>query len=242
MEDKAAYPYITEFKKEPYKSYVLIQNRKIRTFYLKEYDKIKELYQNFQKTLIQEPDLNLEYLYWFLLGRKFLKEPQEDQKEEFYNFIKKCEVDILEKDQIGFKLSPNSEKIPDVWSTYYAISCLNLLGLLKERLISEKGEPEFLRKIKNFVFEHKKQDKFFHCLDKDCIIRKKPISSTTLYFVLEMFIMLGIDVRAYKEQFRNYLSDRHKNPSIVFKLLSMKYLDLESDAKDKELLFGLLMH
>ena len=69
MEDKAAYPYITEFKKEPYKSYLLIQNRKIRSFYLKEYDKIKELYQNFQKILIQEKDLNLEYLYWFLLGR-----------------------------------------------------------------------------------------------------------------------------------------------------------------------------
>ena len=52
-----------------------------------------------------------------------------------------------------------------------------------------------------------------------------------------MFIMLGIDVRVYKEQFRNYLSDRHKNSPIVFKLLSMKYLDLEYDAKDKEIQF-----
>ena len=237
MEDNAAYPYITEFKKEPYKSYLLIQNRKIRSFYLKEYDKIKELYQNYQKILIQEKDLNLEYLYWFLLGRKFLKEPQDDQKEVFYNFIKKCEVEILEKDQIGFKISPYSEKLPDIWSTYYAISCLTLLGLLKERLISEKGESDFLRKIKNFVFEHKKQDKFLHCLEKECNIRKKPLSSKTLYFVLEMFIMLGIDVRFYKEQFRNYLSDRHKNPSIIFKLLCMKYLDLESDAKEKEFQF-----
>ncbi|MHA1669032.1 MAG: prenyltransferase/squalene oxidase repeat-containing protein [Promethearchaeota archaeon] len=237
MEDKAAYPYITEFKKEPYKSYVLIQNRKIRSFYLKEYDKIKELYHNFQKIPIQGSDLNLEYLYWFLLGRKFLKEPQDDQKDEFYYFIQKCEVEVLEKDQIGFKMSPSSEKLPDIWSTYYAISCLNLLGFLNERLISEKREPDFLRKIKNFVFEHKKQDKFFHCLEKDCLIRKKPFSSMTLYFVLEIFIMLGIDVRVYKEQFRNYLSDRHKNPSIVFKLLSMKYLDLESDIKDKEIQF-----
>ena len=235
MEDKAAYPYITEFKKEPYKSYVLIHDKKIRSFYLKEYDKIIALYHNFQKIPIQEHDLNLEYLYWFLLGRKFLKERQIDQKEEFYNFIKKCEVDILEKDQIGFKMAPNSERLPDVWSTYYAISCLNLLGYLKERLISEKGESDFLRKIKNFVFEHKKQDKFFHCLEKECQIRKKPLSSMTLYFVFEMFIMLGIDVRVYKEQFRNYLSDRHKNSSIVFKLLNMKYLDLESDAKDKEI-------
>ncbi len=237
MEDKAAYPYITEFKKEPYKSYVLIQNRKIRSFYLKEYDKIKELYRNFQKLLIQEQDLNLEYLYWFLLGRKFLKEPQDDQKEEFYNFIKKCEFEILEKDQIGFKAKPSSEMLPDVWSTYYAISCLNLLGLLKEKLISETGESDFLRKIKNFVFDHKKQDKFYHCLEKECSIRKMPLSAKTLYFVLEMFIMLGIDVRVYKEQFRNYLSDRHKNSSIVFKLLDMKYLDLESDIKDKEIQF-----
>ena len=234
MEDKTAYPYITEFKKEPYKSYALIQNRKIRSFYLKEYDKIKEL---FQKIPIQEPDLNLEYLYWFLLGRKFLKERQDDQKEEFYNFIKKCEVEILEKDQIGFKMTPSSEKLPDLWSTYYAISCLNLLGFLSERLISEKGEPDFLRKIKNFVFEHKKQDKFFHCLEKECKVRKQPLSSLTLYLVLEMFIMLGIDVRVYKEQFRNNLSDRHKNSPIVFKLLSMKYLDLEYDAKDKEIQF-----
>ncbi|MHA1496491.1 MAG: hypothetical protein ACTSRT_02830, partial [Promethearchaeota archaeon] len=37
--------------------------------------------------------------------------------------------------------------------------------------------------------------------------------------------------------FRNYLSDRHKNSPIVFKLLSMKYLDLEYDAKDKEIQF-----
>jgi len=237
MVDKTAYPYITEFKKEPYKSYALIQERKIKSFYIKEYDKIKELYHNFQKIPIPEQDLNLEYLYWFLLGRKFLKELQLDQKEDFYNFIIRCEVDILEKDQIGFKMIPNSEKLPDIWSTYYAISCLNLLGYLKERLISEKGESDFLRKIKNFVFEHKKQDKFYHCLEKDCQIRKKPLSSMTLYFVLEMFIMLGIDVRYYKEQFRNYLSERHKNFSIVFKLLTMKYLDLESDVKDKELQF-----
>ena len=35
VEEKFAYPYITEFKKEPYKSFSVIPSKNIKSFYLK---------------------------------------------------------------------------------------------------------------------------------------------------------------------------------------------------------------
>ncbi|MFX1360461.1 MAG: hypothetical protein ACFFDL_03890 [Promethearchaeota archaeon] len=234
VEKKTAYPYITEFKREPFESFVLVDRKKIGSFHLSYYDKIINLYQSKVKTLVKEPSLDLEYLYWFLLLGKYLKEDLTPQKHVFYDFIKSCEVDILEKDQIGFKLNPQSKAVPDIWSLYYALSSLYILGLLEEYLLS-KGSNDLVRKVKNFIYEHKKGEIFLHCLDKQCEIHKKPFSSKTFYYVLEILTLIGSDVRLFKEQFRAYLNSRKKIPSMLFKYLSLKYLNLDLEVKDKEL-------
>jgi hypothetical protein len=234
VEKKTAYPYITEFKREPFESFVLLDRKKVGSFHLSYYNKIINLYQLKVKTLIKEPSLDLEYLYWFLLLGKYLKEDFTAQKHDFYDFIGGCEVDILEKDQIGFKLNPQSKAVPDIWSLYYALSSLHILGLLEEYLIS-KGSNDLVRKVKNFIYEHKKGEIFLHCLDKQCEIHKKPFSSKTFYYILEILTLIGSDVRLFKEQFRTYLNSRKKNPSMLFKYLSLKYLNLDLEVKDKEL-------
>jgi len=234
VEKKTAYPYITEFKREPFESFVLLDRKRIGSFHLSYYNKIINLYQSKAKTLFKEPGLDLEYLYWFLLLGKYLKEDLTAQKHDFYDFIEACGVNILEKDQIGFKLNPQSKAVPDIWSLYYALSSLHILGLLEEYLIS-KGSNDLVRKVKNFIYEHKKGEIFLHCLDKQCEIHKKPFSSKTFYYILEILTLIGSDVRLFKEQFRTYLNSRKKNPSMLFKYLSLKYLNLDLEVKDKEL-------
>ncbi|MFX1493411.1 MAG: hypothetical protein ACFFBZ_03950 [Promethearchaeota archaeon] len=236
VEKKTAYPYITEFKREPFESFVLLDRKRIGSFHLSYYNKIINLYQSKVKTLFKEPGLDLENLYWFLLLGKYLKEDLTPQKHEFYYFIEACEVDILEKDQIGFKLKPQSKAVPDIWSLYYALSSLHILGLLEEYLLS-KGSNDLVRKVKNFIYEHKKGEIFLHCLDKQCEIHNKPFSSKTFYYILEILTLLGSDVRLFKEQFRAYLISRKKIPSMLFKCLSLKYLNMDLEVKEKELQF-----
>ena len=234
VDDKSAYPYITKFKKEPFKSFINVKRKEIKSFYYKNYDKLIEFYQYFNKKLLNVPQLNLETLYWFLLLRKYLKEDKKVIRKEIFKFIKKCEVHKSEK--LGFKFSPHSDKIPDIYSTYLALSCLKNLGLLKEYFITEK-KTQIKGEIKNFVLTHKKGNIFLHCQDKDCDICRNFHPARILYYILEIFSLLGIDVRNNRDQFRSYLSERKKDFSLVFRLLCLKYLDLDSEVKDKELQF-----
>ncbi len=236
MENKTAYPYITEFKKEPFRSFVFVKRGEIGSFYISSYEKVLDLYQTYNKSLLNESNLLLENIYWFLLLRKYLKQKENEYIEEILEFIKSCEVEIIEKDQLGFKSSPNSTKKPDVWSSYFALASLKLLGVLKEYL-SYKGQDENIRKIKNFIYDHKRSNGFLHCLDKECEEDNKTPNAKTLYFVIESLILLGVDVRLFKEQFRQYINDRKKDTSIIFKLLSLKFFDLDLDVKDKEIQF-----
>ncbi|MBA7579977.1 hypothetical protein ES708_21862 [subsurface metagenome] len=223
MENKTAYPYITKFKKEPFRSFVFVKRSEIGSFYLSDYEKVLELYQTYNKSLLNEPNLHLENIYWFLLLRKYLKQKENDYREDYLEFIKSCEVEIIEKDQLGFKTSPNSTKKPDVWSSYFALASLKLLGVLKEYL-SSKGQNENIRKIKNFIYDHKRNNGFLHCLDKECAEDNKTPNAKTLYFVIESLLFLGVDVRLFKEQFSQYINDRKKDNSIIFKFLCLKFL------------------
>ncbi len=234
MEEKSAYPYITTFKKEPFKSFIRVKKTEINNFYCSEYDKLAKFFQHYNENLLTDPYLNLETIFWFLLLRKYLKEEKAIKKDEIYNFIRKCEIQHY--DQIGFKPSPHSEKPPDIFSTYFALSCLKNLGLLKQYLLSE-GHDEIRGEIKNFVFSHKKGNHFLHCQDKDCNIDKDIPSAQTLYHVLEIFALLDIDVRINRDQFRHYLGDKKRSPSLIFRFLCLKYLDVESEVKDKEIQF-----
>ncbi len=234
MDDKSAYPYITQFKKEPFKSFITIKRKEIKSFYCKNYDKLSEYYQHFNRNLLKTPQLNLETIFWFLLLRKYLKEDKIANREELFKFIKNCEV--RQHENAGFKLSPYSDVIPDIYSTYLALSCLKILGFLKEYLLSEK-QTNIKGEIKNFVLAHKKGNNFLHCLNKDCEICKNCHPAKILYYVLEIFSLLGVDVRNNRDQFRSYLSDRKRDPSLVFRLLCLKYLDLDHEVKDKELQF-----
>ena len=160
VENKTAYPYITEFKKEPFKSYLLKNRKDIGNIYLSNYEKVLDLYNNYNEGLLDENSLNLENIYWFLLLRKYLKQKVDVFRDEFFNFIKSCEVEIIEKDQQGFKSTPHSSKKPDIWSLYYALASLELLGILNDYL-SSKGEDVIVRQTKNFIYAHKRNNGFF---------------------------------------------------------------------------------
>ncbi|MFX1402478.1 MAG: hypothetical protein ACFE8V_14670 [Promethearchaeota archaeon] len=235
-EKKTAYPYITEFKKELFESFVLIDRKKIGSFHLGYYNRIIKLYHTRAEAIRKESNLDLEHLYWFLLLGKYLKEDFGNQIQFFYDFVKSCELDIIEKDQIGFKKNPTSSALPDIWSTYYALACIKLLGLLDDYFLV-KGRIDTIRKIKNFLYDHKKGEIFLHCLDKACEIHKQPFTAETVFYILEILTIIGNDVRLFKEQFRSYLSNRKKIPSMLFKYLAIKYLDLELDVKDKEIYY-----
>ena len=234
VENKTAYPYITEFKKEPFRSFVLTKRKDIGNFYLSSYERVLELYQLYNENLLKEPTLNLENIYWFLLLRKYIKQKVDVFREDFLNFIKICEVEIIEKDQLGFKSSPHSSKIPDIWSLYYALASLELLGILNEYL-SSKGQDVIIRQIKNFIYAHKRNNGFLHCFDKSCEECNNGPVAKTFYYVVESLQLLDIDVRVFKEQFRSYLKERKKDSSELFKLLSLKFFDLDSDVRDKEI-------
>ncbi len=234
VEEKSAYPYITTFKKEPFKSFIRVKRKEIGNFYYSEHNRIVEFYQYYNQNLLKDPNLNLESVFWFLLLRKYLKQEKRFNKDEIFNYIKKCE--IQQYGQLGFKLSPHSEKVPDIHSTYLALSCLKNLGLLKQYLFSK--EPDQIKgEIKNFVLSLKKGNKFLHCQDKECNIDKNISSAQMLYYVLEIFSLLDIDVRVNRDQFGLYLGDKKRTPSLIFRFLCLKYLDLDLEVKEKEIQF-----
>ncbi|TFG27639.1 MAG: hypothetical protein EU532_07020 [Promethearchaeota archaeon] len=230
IEGKTAYPYITEFKKEPFRSFLLLERRDIGKFYLSNYNAVINFYQYFNEKLLKISDLNLENIYWFLLLRKYLGEDNEDNRDHLYTFIEKCAVHFDEK--LGFKFSPHSQKDPDVWSTYFALANLKLLGLLKEFLWAE-GTDQNIKNIINFLLSHKKGDSFLHCLNEHCEIDKKTTSGRTLYFVLESFTLLGMNILTSRDKFIPYIGSIKKDSALVFKLLCLKYLDLEYEVDEK---------
>ncbi len=234
VEGKSLYPYVTIFKKEPFKSFFSVKRREIGRFYISNYDEVIKYYQFFKKKILNERIFNIENVYYFLLLRKYLKEDKKENKKELYDYIKKC-IFTKGNDKLGFKFSPYSDqKEPDIWSTYFALASMKLLGVLKEFLAS-KGQKHVAREIKNFVLPHNKGDRFLHCFDENCEICKKTSSARTLYFALEILRLLGIDTRLSKDSFRSHLTDKKRDPSLVFKLLCFKLLDLDSNVNDKAL-------
>ncbi|MBD3255882.1 MAG: hypothetical protein GF383_12370, partial [Candidatus Lokiarchaeota archaeon] len=233
IEDKSAYPYITVFKKEPFRSFVFKRNSEIGRFYISRYNQVIEYYNHFNKKLLSNPSLNLENVFWFVLLKKYLKENLEEEgKKEIYDFVLKCESYV--GDKLGFIFSPYDNKNqPDIWSTFFALSILKLIGQLNnfKRI---RGSETTNQLIRNFVFAHKKGKKFFHCLQKDCEICKKTSKERTLYFVFEILTILNVDLRLL-ENIRNYVGDLKKDPSLIFKLLCLKFLDSQLEVDEKVL-------
>ncbi|MFX0041929.1 MAG: hypothetical protein ACFE8L_03355, partial [Candidatus Hodarchaeota archaeon] len=157
IEQKTAYPYITEFKKEPFKSFLLKKRREIGIYYLSDYDKVVEFYQSFNETLLTDKSINIKMIYWFLLLRKYLKEDKYEFRDKIFDYIKKCE--IHKNNQLGFKFKPDSHNIPDIWSTYYAVSSLKLLGLLDE-YFAISDQDQVREELKNFILTHRKGNGF----------------------------------------------------------------------------------
>lgn len=238
IEGKTAYPYITDFKKEPFRSFVVLQRREIGKFYLSSYNAIINICKTFNENLFSIANLNLEHLFWFLLLKKYLGENAQRNSNEIYDFIKQCEV--RDNDKLGFKLLPNSNQLPDVWSTFFAIATLKLLGRLEEYLLSRSTDNNAIFII-NFIMSHKKGNSFIHCLNEDCEIDDKTSRARTLYFVLEIFNLLGIDVRTRREKIISKISDKKRDPELIYKLLALKFLDLETEVSEKSIEY-LLQH
>ncbi len=234
-ENLGAYPYITNFKKIPFESFLQTKRKSIGPFYISEYNKVVKFYQYFNDNLFSDKSLNLENLYWFLLLRKYLKEDKYDKKEQIYEFVKKCEV--VKRDKRGFKFSPYSkQKEPDLWSTYFALAVLKMSGLLNE-YFATKGPDQIKKELKDFIQKHEQGEFFSHCLERDCPICQKTTPERTLYFVLEMLQIFGTDPRLIKDQFKGSFSDKRKDNSLVFRLLCYKLLDLESEVKEKDIAY-----
>lgn len=232
IEGKSAYPYLTIFKKEPFESYILIKSSNINEFYSSNIDKINIFYKYIKSNLFTYENLNLENIFWFLLLRKYLKKKDEVNKKQIYDYITRCEV--IKENTLGFKFNPDSEQFPDIWSTYYALMSLFLLGILEEFLFSH-GLEQSKAYIKDFIFAHIKENRFLHCLDERCEIEKKISPARTLYFILEILSLLDMDIRTSREKFRPFVGVRKKDSSIVFKLSCLLFLDLSKEAKEKEI-------
>jgi hypothetical protein len=234
IEQKSAYPYITKFKKEPFKSFVIVKRKDIGRFYFRDYQKLTAFYIYFSENLLNEPSIALENLYWFTLLGKYLKEDKRKKRDEIYNYIKKCEIRTNE--QLGFKQSLNQNDHPDIYSTYFALISIKNIGFLKEYFLSE-GKSHIKEEIKNFILSLKKGNKFLHCHNKECEICKNLSPSKTLFYVMEIFTLLGVDVRNSRDQFRSLIGEtKKKNLALIYKLLCLKYIDLESEVKEKEIL------
>jgi hypothetical protein len=232
VEQKSAYPYITKFKKEPFKSFVNIKRRNIGNYYLKEFKKLVTFYNYFKNNLLNEPTLTLVEIFWFSLLKKYTKSETKENRDKIFKFIKKCE--ITQYEQLGFKLSHDPEKQADIFSTYLALSSLKSMGILKEYFSSE-GKNQIKEEIKNFILSLRRGDRFLHCHDKQCDICKDISPARTVFYVMEIFTLLGIDIRNSKEQFRAYIGESKKNnEALLYKILCLKYLDLDSEVKDKE--------
>jgi len=233
VDQKFAYPYITKFKKEPFISFVHIKKRDIGNFFIKNYSKLTDFFHFFKKNLFEDPNLTLEGVFWYSLLQKYLKEDKKIISREIFKFIKKCE--FRQYDHLGFKLSPISRKQPDIYSTYLALCSLSNVGLLEEYFTSE-GQSHLKEDIKDFILSLRKRSSFLHCHDNECDICSKISPARMLFYVMEIFTLLGVDIRNNKDQFRSYIGEnKKKSLGLVFKLLSLKYLDLESDVRDKEI-------
>ena len=233
VDEKFAYPYITKFKKEPFISFVQIKKRDIGNFYIKNYSKLTDFFHFLKKNLLEDPNLTLENVFWYSLLQKYLKEVKKKNRREIFKFIINCE--IRQYAHLGFKLSPASLKQPDIYSTYLALSSLNNIGLLEEFFESE-GQSHIKEEIKGFILSLRKGSSFLHCHDNECDICNKISPARTLFYVMELFTLLGVDIRNSKDQFRSYIGEsKKKSLGLVFKILCLKYLDLESEVREKEI-------
>jgi hypothetical protein len=233
IEQKSAYPYITKFKKEPFKSFVIVKRKDIGRFYVRDYKKLIAFYHYSNENLLNEPSITLENLFWLTLLGKYLKEEKKKNRDEIFSFIKKCEIRIDE--QLGFKLSLDPRKHPDIYSTYFALVSIKNLGLLNEYIASE-GQSQIKEEIKNFILSLKKGNMFLHCHDNECEVCNSNSTSKILFYVMEIFTLLGVDVRNSRDQFRSFIKEnKKKSNALIYKFLDLKYIELESEVKEKEI-------
>ncbi|MFX1525367.1 MAG: hypothetical protein ACFFCC_17805 [Promethearchaeota archaeon] len=234
IEQKFAYPYITKFKKEPFKSFTNLERKEIGRFYIKENNLLMDFYNFFKKNLLSESKLTLEITFWFTLLGKYLKEEKIKNRDRIFSFIKSCE--LRNNEQLGFKSPFNQHKFPDIYSTYFALVSIKNINLLKEYLASE-GQSHIKEEIKNFLLSLKNGNRFLHCHDKECEICKNDSPAKILFYIMEIFTILGVDVRNSREQFRLFIGEtKKKSNDIIYKFLCLKYIGLELDVKEKEIL------
>lgn len=230
-----AYPYITQFKKEPFQSYALIERQEIRSFYFSKDEQISEFAQFFERNLFDLQSPSLKNIYWFLLLKKYLKsEITQDVKESLYEFILKCEIN--QDGMVGFVRAPYSkQKRGDIRSTYFALVSVKLMGYLDNYLAS-KGKGIVIAGLKTFIESHDKGDRFVHCLE-GCEICDKTHPARTLFYVLEVLTLLGFEVRAYKSKYSPYIGKLKKKFSSLFQFLCLKYFDLDHKVEEEYLQF-----
>jgi len=233
VDEGSVYPYITVFKKKHFRSFTFAIEEDIGSFYIPSYNKIVDIYRYFENNLQNIKSLNLENIYWFLLLGKYLREDVSTISDKIIKFISRCE--IFRENSLGFKFFPESkQEKPDIWSSFFALASLNLLGYLNVYLSTHPIE-NIKDKITTFVFECINKGRFVHCFNKGCAICQKTTTIRTSLFVIELLVLLGFDIKSNRNMFLKYFEDLKKNYSLVFQLLNLKYFDIISDVETKHL-------
>ncbi len=233
VEEGSAYPYVTVFKKKPFRSFTFAMEEDIGSFHIPDYKKIVDIYRYFENNLLKIKSLNLENIYWFLLLGKYLREDISTISDKIIKFISSCE--IFKEKSLGFKFFPDSkQEKPDIWSTFFALANLHLLGYLNNYLSTHPIE-NIKDKITTFILGCSNKGRLVHCLNKDCAICQKTTTIRTSFFVIELLILLDFDIKSNRNMLLKYFEDLKKNYSLVFQLLNLKYFDLISDVETKHL-------
>lgn len=195
-------------------------------------------YEEVSENILNHRNVNLENIYWYLVLGRYLNVRIADVKyaKDIYEFVTRCEM--RDQDKVGFKFSPYAkQKVPDVWSTAFALVILKLLGRLKDYFLTRRHE-RLKEKILKFIKSCKIKGVYRHCTD-NCKICKRTSNFRTLFSVFEALLILEPDFRKYKEEFAAdfYLKNVKRTPKDVFRLIDMKFFDLKRDIEQPEFEF-----
>lgn len=106
---------------------------------------------------------------------------------------------------------------PDVWSTFYAVAALKILGLQ----LNEDEKKQTIR----FLLENRKSDGFFsHCNNKDCLCGTHPTYKSTFFAIACLYLLGSLDVINEIKFSRALLKRIEKNEIDKYYLILTYYL------------------
>lgn len=179
-------------------------------------------------------DVKLEDLFWYLVLQRYLERDDPDF-EELVDVIRECEVSS--NDHLGFKPSLVSKAtIPDVWSTFYALSCLELLGKLNYYLnmaIEERRRERLVQFLKDLQY----RDYFLHCPAKCDACHDRELAFQTYFFAIQTLDKLNYNLLEILPAIAPFLDRKIKRAerNKVFRMLAAVLLKRGGHIEESEI-------